>query len=173
MESLDVISVKNTRAKSAKKRDPLRVVFLLPDLITMYLQLFYNIFVVFFMVSNMQRFMRTLERDLNRFLDEKMGMAFAEIFKCSKEFVNNGCANNHVAPALEEMCDQWRTCMNQEPNVMTTKASVEIFADIINNFCNNLTDRTLFCIFGMTIVSMLILNFSLNVRTINKQKVKT
>lgn len=107
-----------------------------------------------------------LENDLNRVLDEKMGLAFAEIFKCSKEFVNNGCSNDKVPPALENMCNNWRSCMNQEPNVSTTKASVEIFADIINNFCNNLTDRTLLSIFGLTVISVLILNFSLSKKVV-------
>ena len=149
----------------------IKLIYLLPDIITLYLQLFYNITIVSLIINTIFKFIRTLENDLNRFLDKKMGLAFAEIFKCSNEFVNNGCANEKIPPALEIMCDNWRTCMNKEPTVSTTKASVEIFADIINNFCNNLTDRTLLSIFGMTIISVLLLNFSLNVNSDRKNAI--
>lgn len=140
------------------------LVFLVPEIISVYLQLFYNLVIVSFIVDTLFKFTRIIEKDLLQELDSKMNIAFSEIFQCSQEYIKNGCGNINLAPALEPICQKWSVCMNHEPKISTSKASVEIFADIINNFFNCLNDRTLICIFSFAICSVLLLNYILGTR---------
>lgn len=73
----------------------------------------------------------------------------AEIEFCSKQYAANRCSPiSERVPAVENMCNEWDQCMSQDPNsIAGVKASVSHLADIINEFTNRLSWKSIvgFC----------------------------
>ncbi|RSL86107.1 hypothetical protein CDV31_016446 [Fusarium ambrosium] len=58
-----------------------------------------------------------------------------KIAECTKEFTMNGCEKKDRPPALDPMCDAWKTCMEQNPgSIMRVKVTAKQIAEIINEF---------------------------------------
>ena len=73
---------------------------------------------------------------------------------CSRQFKDNRCAPvADRAPALEAICNEWETCMNQDPNTVAgVKASAGHLADILNEFTSRLSWKTISVLIVITMV---------------------
>lgn len=69
----------------------------------------------------------------------------AEIDVCARNFLANKCAPiSSRLPALGPACDEWDTCMNQDPNsVAGVKASASQMAEVINAFTAQLSWKSI------------------------------
>lgn len=69
----------------------------------------------------------------------------AEIDLCSRNYLANKCAPiASRLPALGPACDEWETCMNQDPNsVAGVKASAGQMAEVINAFTAQLSWKSI------------------------------
>lgn len=135
---------------------------IIPVIFLTYLQLAFNLIMVSLVVNSTFKFISILESDLDKHIDTQSNVLFSQIISCSREYVKNGCALS-MAPALEEMCDKWKLCMEQDTsNILKSKESAIIFAEILNNFFGSLTDRTMYCTGSMLFGSIIIANFALN-----------
>ncbi|KUI54137.1 Nucleus export protein brr6 [Cytospora mali] len=73
---------------------------------------------------------------------------------CAWQFKENRCSpQKDRAPALESLCNEWDTCMNQDPNTVAgVKASAGHLADILNEFTSRLSWKTISVLIVITIV---------------------
>lgn len=66
-----------------------------------------------------------------------------EIEACSSQFFVNKCDSTRM-PALEDLCNEWQKCKDQDPeNVAGVKAVVGHIADIINEFTTRLSWKSI------------------------------
>lgn len=133
---------KSTRRKKVH-RD---IILKIPVYLTMYLHLLLNLVIVGFFCNIMFKFSRMVEKDIEKFVSQKTNLVYADIFRCEGEYLRNGCDSNQLVPALESVCFELAKCKMQDPTLLKMRASVEIFADILNDFCNKLSDRTIYCL---------------------------
>lgn len=77
-----------------------------------------------------------------------------EMDSCSHQFRTNRCAPREKrAPALEMLCNEWDTCMSQDPNTVAgVKASAGHLADILNEFTSRLSWKTISVLMVITVV---------------------
>lgn len=99
----------------------------------------------------------------------------AEIEACTSQYFANKCDSSRM-PALEDLCNEWEKCKDQDPeNVAGVKAVVGHIADIINEFTTRLSWKSIFVVV-VVIVAVLVANnmafsrFRQNVRHYNHQK---
>lgn len=78
-----------------------------------------------------------------------------EIGFCMRQFNENRCAPiKDRAPALEAMCNEWDTCMTQDPNTVAgVKASAGHMADILNEFTSRLSWKTITVLFVISVIA--------------------
>lgn len=107
----------------------------LPNILSYYAQMTVNFFVVFLGIYAVYSMWMTIRADVDKASEGERAILIAEMAKCAKDFVNNGCAKAGKAPALEIPCNEWEHCMNQDPaSVGRARISAHTFADILNSF---------------------------------------
>lgn len=64
---------------------------------------------------------------------------------------------------MQSYCNDWKQCMEQDTDyVLKSKETAGIMAEILNNFFENLSNKTLYCIGIILVGSIIILNISLS-----------
>lgn len=83
---------------------------------------------------------------------------------CMHQFADNRCSPlEERAPALEAMCNEWETCMKQDPNTVAgVKASAGHLADILNEFTSRLSWKTISVLIVITVVVLCLNNVMFN-----------
>ncbi len=61
--------------------------------------------------------------------------AMLEISACAKSYVENKCDHGTRVPAMETVCNNWKSCMDRDPNAVgRARVSAHTFAEIFNSF---------------------------------------
>ncbi|KAJ1721846.1 hypothetical protein LPJ53_003666 [Coemansia erecta] len=116
----------------------------LPYVISGYLQLLFNVFMVGTLLTIVLGVLLTFQRDASAKVQERSAVVMQEIMACSKQYVENRCAPDMRVPWMESSCNQWDTCMNQDPSkVGRMKIMAETMADTANGFIEPLTFKTI------------------------------
>ncbi|KAJ2782548.1 hypothetical protein GGI15_002885 [Coemansia interrupta] len=116
----------------------------LPYVISGYLQLLFNVFMVGTLLTIVLGVLLTFQRDASAKVQERSAVVMQEIMACSKQYVENRCAPDMRVPWMESSCNQWDTCMNQDPTkVGRMKIMAETMADTANGFIEPLTFKTI------------------------------
>lgn len=116
----------------------------LPHILSYYTQFLLNLFIVFFMMYLMYSFWSTIRSDVDLRSREVAIEAVAEIAACAREFRENRCDRSVRVPAMEIMCNFWEKCVNKDPNkVARAMVSANAFAEILNNFVEPITGKTM------------------------------
>ncbi|KAJ2383742.1 hypothetical protein GGI05_005216 [Coemansia sp. RSA 2603] len=116
----------------------------LPYVISGYLQLLFNVFMVGTLLTIVLGVLLTFQRDASAKVQERSAVLMQEIMACSKQYVENRCAPDMRVPWMESSCNQWDTCMNQDPSkVGRMKIMAETMADTANGFIEPLTFKTI------------------------------
>jgi hypothetical protein len=106
-----------------------------PNVLSYYAQLMLNFFFLGLTIFGVWTFWSTIRSDVDKASEEATAIVVAEMAKCARDFVDNGCAKSTRPPALEAVCDNWSLCMNRDPNsVGRAKISANTFAQIFNSF---------------------------------------
>jgi hypothetical protein len=144
---------------SSSKNDGLQLLWMVPTVFLTWFQLFFNVAMICFVAYCAVQFVLVLMVDLEKHIQEKSHLILSDIVACSREYIKNGCSSGNIPPAMEPMCDAWKVCMNQDTNnIMKTKETALILAEILNHFFENLTDRTIYCATGLFIGSIILVN---------------
>jgi hypothetical protein len=107
----------------------------LPNVLSYYAQFAMNVFFVLLAMFGIFTFWSTIKGDVDKASEEATAMVVAEMAKCARDYVDNGCSRDSRPPALEAVCDNWAYCMNRDPNsVGRAKISAHTFAQIFNSF---------------------------------------
>jgi hypothetical protein len=80
-----------------------------------------------------------------------------EISKCSQDYIENRCYPSERVRALEDFCNEKELCMNRDPATVNknTKIMVKLLAEIINDFFEPRTYKTIILISLALIVMIL------------------
>lgn len=83
-----------------------------------------------------------------------------EVNACARRYSENRCSPiGDRLPALEGMCNDWETCMNQDSNVVAgVKASAGHLADILNEFFSRLSWKATVILSSFSIISLFACN---------------
>ncbi|KAF8427822.1 Di-sulfide bridge nucleocytoplasmic transport domain-containing protein [Tirmania nivea] len=116
-----------------------------PVLVSSYLQLFFNIFIVIVVLYLLTSFLRTIQADVDIKVKQSAQKRLSEISECSNQFTANRCGTGYRVPAVEALCAKWEACMNQDPDeVGRAKASAQTFAEILNSLIEPISYKAMF-----------------------------
>ncbi|KAI5201815.1 hypothetical protein E4T39_04981 [Aureobasidium subglaciale] len=125
----------------------------LPHVLSFYAQLLLNMFLIGSIMYILYSFWATIRGDV----DKKTSIAVAEVLSqmaaCSRDYHANRCDPSTRPPVLENACNNWAQCMNQNPhNVGRARISAHAFAEIFNSFIEPISYKamlfTVLLIFG-------------------------
>ena len=124
----------------------------LPTILSYYAQLTLNFFLAGLAIYGLWSFWITIQADVNKASEDATSLVVAEMVKCAKDYVDNGCAKSTRPPALEAVCDNWDLCMNRDPNsVGRAKISAHTFAQIFNSFIEPISYKAMVCSIYFTV----------------------
>lgn len=118
----------------------------LPHILSFYAQFLLNTFLVFFLMYLFYSFWSTIRSDVDLRSREVATETLAEMAACAREYKENRCDRSSRVPAMETVCENWEKCMKQDPNkVGRAKVSAYTFAEILNNFVEPISIKTMVC----------------------------
>ncbi|KAJ2723665.1 hypothetical protein GGI07_002460 [Coemansia sp. Benny D115] len=133
----------------------------IPYVISGYLQLGFNVFMVGMVLTIITNVLLTIQRDVNAKVQEYSAVVMQEIGACSKQYVENRCAPELRVPAMEKACNMWDTCMHQDPTkVGRAKVSAETLAGIVNGFIEPLSLKTMLFFLLLFFGTLFVSNFA-------------
>ncbi|KAJ2077880.1 hypothetical protein H4R24_004846 [Coemansia sp. RSA 988] len=133
----------------------------LPYVISGYLQLGFNIFMVATVLVIMVHVLLTIQRDVNAKVQEYSAEILHEIAGCSKQYLDNRCDPLMRVPAMEQACQAWDNCMHRDPTkVGRARVSAETLAEIINGFIEPISLKTMLFFVIMFLGTLFISNFA-------------
>lgn len=137
----------------------------IPYVLSLYLQLLFNLLLIGVILYLLFIFIRTIKSDISHKLETYTSDAIQEISLCSREYYRNKCSiedGHKRVPALEKACTVWSKCMNRDPQLIgKSKITAETFADIVNGFVKPITWKSLFFMNFMIFGSLFITNIAL------------
>lgn len=118
----------------------------LPHILSYYAQFLLNTFLVFFLMYLVYSFWSTIRSDVDLRSREVATETLAEMAVCAREYKENRCDRSSRVPAMETVCENWEKCMKQDPTkVGRAKVSAYTFAEILNNFVEPISIKTMVC----------------------------
>ncbi|MCJ1482487.1 hypothetical protein MMC06_002653 [Schaereria dolodes] len=123
----------------------------LPHILSYYVQLTLNVFLVFFFMYLLYSFWATIRSDVDIKSSEAAASMLAEMGACARNFVDNRCDRESRVPAMEVVCDNWEKCMQRDPSKVARAAvSAHTFAEIFNGFIEPISYKAM--IFTLTLI---------------------
>ncbi|KAH3679442.1 hypothetical protein WICMUC_000987 [Wickerhamomyces mucosus] len=158
---------KHTRKskRSRKKNDSWRLALdklfdpQLPYILSLYLQLFFNVIIVSILLYFVYSFISTVRADVENKVDSYATDILQEIALCTREYHRNHCQPGQRVVALEAACSKWEKCMNRDPTTVgRAKIGAETFAEIINGFIKPISWKSMFFLLLITVGSLVLTN---------------
>ncbi|ORX90521.1 hypothetical protein K493DRAFT_265657 [Basidiobolus meristosporus CBS 931.73] len=134
----------------------------MPYIISGWLQLFFNLFLIAVILYIILQFIYTVQRDIDIKVEEYSMAILEEIGKCSKDYITNQCSPVELRlPGLKDLCNTWEACMKRDPTVIgRAKVSAETFAEILNNFVEPISYKTMIFFTLLIFGSLFLSNFA-------------
>lgn len=134
----------------------------IPFVLSLYLQLLFNIIIVAIVMYLLYLFVDTIGTDINNKVENYISDISEEIALCTREYERNRCSLEHKrAPAIERTCTHWRKCMSRNPQLLgKSKLTAETFADIINGFVRPISWKALIILAFISFGSLFVTNFA-------------
>lgn len=116
----------------------------LPAVLSYYMQFFVNSALGFFILWIVYAGYSAVVNDINIEASNKMRDIMHEIAICNEEYRRNHCDPTKRVPAMENMCQNWQRCMNQDAQAVA-RASVgaRTFAMIFNSFIDEFSYKSM------------------------------
>lgn len=134
----------------------------IPYVLSLYLQLAFNLALVAVVLYLLYVFLATVKLDINHKVDVYTLDALQEISRCLREYYRNRCATDNGstrAPALEQPCTAWERCMNRDPQqIGRLMITAETFADIVNGFLRPISWKLLVLFSVLLVGSIFVTN---------------
>ncbi|KAJ2741832.1 hypothetical protein GGI20_004905 [Coemansia sp. BCRC 34301] len=133
----------------------------IPYVISGYLQLGFNVFMVGTVLLIIVHVLLTIQRDVNSKVQEYSTEILQEIAACSKQYHDNRCEPAFRVPAMERACIAWDNCMHRDPTkIGRAKVSAETLAEIINGFIEPISMKTMLVFVLLFVGTLLVSNFA-------------
>ncbi|ODQ61437.1 hypothetical protein WICANDRAFT_29292 [Wickerhamomyces anomalus NRRL Y-366-8] len=125
-----------------------------PYLISSYLQLLFNVLTSSIAIYILINAIKTVKSDINLKMEEYAADIAMEVSRCARSYVENRCAPETRAPALEVTCSELERCMNRDPTTHAGKASVsaETLGMILNSLIEPIGVKAI-VVFGVGLIS--------------------
>ncbi|KAJ2486081.1 hypothetical protein IWW37_005730 [Coemansia sp. RSA 2050] len=133
----------------------------IPYVISGYLQLGFNVFMVGTILLIIIHVLLTIQRDVNSKVQEHSAAILQEIAACSKRYRDNRCEPALRVPGMEDDCNYWDNCMHRDPTkIGRAKVSAETLAEIINGFIEPISLKTMLFFVLMFFGTLVASNFA-------------
>ncbi|KAK9702203.1 hypothetical protein K7432_011364 [Basidiobolus ranarum] len=134
----------------------------MPYIISGWLQLVFNLVLVAISLYIILQFIYTVQKDVDIKVEEYSAGILQEIGQCSRNYMDNRCAPPESRlPAMENPCNIWEACMRRDPTVIgRAKVSAETFAEILNNFVEPISYKTMMFFTLLIFGSLFLSNFA-------------
>lgn len=152
-------------SKKYKSLDHDRLVWRNPDVLSRYLQLFFNCIVVAFIFAVIIWFIHIIRMDVSFKLEQRKLLRSQEIQECKTNYEINECKPELRVPALEALCKEWLTCIN-EGNIAigiishSARLWAQTLAEVLNSFVDSISIRSLLFILISVTVTIAVTKFT-------------
>ncbi|KAI7897299.1 Brl1/Brr6 domain-containing protein [Mucor mucedo] len=119
-----------------------------------YLQMFFNVIVVGTILYIFVKIILVVKQDFRLKAKEHFEVLQHDRLTCSKKYMINHCGKDDQVPAIENMCNEWASCMHKDLAVAQAKVSAEAIAEIINSFVEPISYKALI-FFSLLIIGSL------------------
>ncbi|TVY82443.1 Nucleus export protein brr6 [Lachnellula suecica] len=141
----------------------------LPNVLSFYLQLGSNVFLLGLTVFGIYTFWTAIKSDVDKAANEAEAVALSEMATCAHEYARNNCGPGMRLPALETVCNAWELCANRSPkNVGRAKVSAHTFAQIFNSFIEPISYKAM--IFVVVVILVVIVSNNVAFSMFRSQK---
>lgn len=107
----------------------------LPAVLSYWLQLVWNLILFSLVTWVVLSFVLTIKQDIDHAADVKRNDILSEISTCKELYIQNSCSIASRPPALNDVCNNWERCMDQDPDrVARATVSVQTISSIITGF---------------------------------------
>jgi hypothetical protein len=112
----------------------------LPTILSYWLQLVWNIVIFSVATAVVLSFVWTIKTDIDHAADTKRSEILSEIFTCRELYNKNRCGAEDRPPALNDVCNNWERCIDQNPTrVARATVSVQTISTIISGFVDTIS----------------------------------
>jgi hypothetical protein len=120
----------------------------LPELISSYLQLFLNLFILVIILAFVIQIGLMIKHDVDIKVESYVMEVMHEIDICARNYQENRCEPESRVPAIEKDCNVWQACMEKNPLLVgRSKLSAQTVAEAINAFIEPISFKTILVIF--------------------------
>ncbi|KAJ2820899.1 hypothetical protein IWW50_004871 [Coemansia erecta] len=156
-----VLAMMGNRVEAPSTTERLQMHRDIPYVISGYLQLAFNVFMVGTVLVLVLHVLLTIQRDVNAKVHEYSADILHEIATCSKQYLDNRCDPLMRVPAMEQACAAWEACMHRDPTkVSRARVSAETLAEIVNGFIEPISLKTMLFFVCMFFGTLFISNFA-------------
>jgi hypothetical protein len=135
----------------------------MPVIFLTWIQFTLNIVILTGFIFGIWKIGSILSSDLDKHIDKQTHLILTDIVQCSRDFIRNNCGQSNTAPALEKTCDTWKLCMEQDTShIMKSTETAVVLAQILNQFFDNLSNRTIYCSATLLIGTIVFFNLLLS-----------
>ena len=107
----------------------------LPNTLSVYVQFVLNLFFAFCLMYVLYGVFSTIRHDIDEKAMVESDAIMTEMTLCARNFHENRCERENRVPAMEQVCNNWESCMQRDPlKVGRSKLSAGMFAEIFNSF---------------------------------------
>ncbi|KAL1301766.1 hypothetical protein AAFC00_005964 [Neodothiora populina] len=136
----------------------------LPHILSFYAQLLLNLFVIGGVMYLLYSFWATIRADVDKKSYEAVSELLAQMAVCAQHYTDNKCERSTRVPGMENACNEWEKCMNQNPkNVGRARVSAHTFAEIFNSFIEPISYKAMFFCLLIIFGSVAISNFAFSI----------
>ena len=154
--------------------DAFYVISTMPLIILTWIQFAFNISIMMSLFFAAWKTIDILAGDLAKHMEKQSHLLLADMIKCSREYLANRCGMTDVPPAMQSMCDAWKSCLEQDTNsIMKSRETAVMLAEILNKFFDSLSDRTIYSCATLFITSVVLMNFMLSWSRLQSTKCRT
>ncbi|KAK4454731.1 hypothetical protein QBC34DRAFT_392464 [Podospora aff. communis PSN243] len=128
-----------------------------PAILSKWLQLGVNLVLMSLVIIGMVYMFLQVRADLVSETEKARSDLVYKMSLCRDNFLKNGCAPKaNRAPALEIPCNEWETCMNQDPqSVMKVQLTVRNIGNVLNEFTDVMSFKTWGFLLSMILVAII------------------
>ncbi|KAJ1854915.1 hypothetical protein GGH12_003976 [Coemansia sp. RSA 1822] len=156
-----VLALMGNRVEAPSTTERLQMHRDIPYVLSGYLQLAFNVFMVGTVLVLVMHVLVTIQHDVNAKVHEHSAEILHEISACSKQYLDNRCDPLMRVPAMEQACAAWEACMHRDPSkVSRSRVSAETLAEIVNGFIEPISLKTMLFFVCMFFGTLFVSNFA-------------
>lgn len=136
-----------------------------PDVLAGYVQLAFDGALLSLVIAMVVKFMMVVRDDVRYKVRERVAARLRSIADCRRFYEQNGCLPGLRVPALEESCDRWFHCMNQDVEKLEQGTGsgalwARTLGEILNSFVEPISMRSAFLMLTVICAVVLVTNMA-------------